>query len=84
MAEMDGYDSDELLSQYLDIVEGLSQADGDEIFLTQNTYANVEEDDRANIFDILENAVDVTDMGQPGGPYMVGADRYSNPGKYLT
>lgn len=63
-----GYESDEILSQALDMFEErYEEEENDKIFITQNTFRKVPEEEASTIYDTLFHAVDVTDMLEPGG-----------------
>ena len=69
------YDSDEMLSQALDLCE---QYEEDLFFVTQDKFKNnsAEVDDAE---DVLKTAVDVQEMLEEGGPTLVGSDRFTVP-----
>ena len=71
------YDSDEILSQALDMFEGrYDEEENDKIFITQSNFRDVPEEEVPTIYDTLLNAVDVSDMLLPGGATTVAGERF--------
>ena len=70
------YDSDEILSQALDMFEGrYDEEENDKIFITQSNFRDVPEE-VPTIYDTLLNAVDLSDMLLQGGVTTIAGKRF--------
>ena len=71
-----GDDSDTVLSQALEIYEDyMEDRESESIFITQNTFCEVPDNEKNSVIETLSEAVDLSDMFDVGGFSEVGAFR---------